>query len=214
MTCVRVRNGKKNTLEFYLKINSFYNCWRKMSVFFQNWQYNRFFHLLWNMSLWRAKIKNIYKQRFELLEQLFIIIPGSPSIATAWVGLRGFMAFKISNCEMRGNCKMSPDKRPQWQPLQKYSKRIGFDICGTVHHHLINKDDQRDAACSICLCYACGITLHVSGALCTNHQERIEIVHAESGRCFRCGVKQVVYKMIQGQGRNDSAVRPWHSIIS
>ena len=45
--------------------------------------------------------------------------------------------------------------------------RLIFYICGTVHHHLINKDDQRDAACGICLHYACGITLHVSGALCT-----------------------------------------------
>ena len=56
-----------------------------------------------------------------------------------------------------------------------------FDICGTVHRHLINKDHKRDAACSICLYYACGSTLHVSGALCTHHQECIETVHADSG---------------------------------
>ena len=28
-----------------------------------------------------------------------------------------------------------------------------FDICGTVHHHSINKNNQRDAACSIRLYY-------------------------------------------------------------
>ena len=56
-----------------------------------------------------------------------------------------------------------------------------FDICGTVHHHLIDKDNQRDAACSVCLYYACGITLHVSGAPCAHHQECIETVRADSG---------------------------------
>ena len=35
------------------------------------------------------------------------------------------------------------------QPLQHY-----FDICGTVHHHSINKNNQRDAACSSRLYYA------------------------------------------------------------
>ena len=29
-----------------------------------------------------------------------------------------------------------------------------FDICGTVHHHSFNKNNQRDAACSIRLYYA------------------------------------------------------------
>ena len=28
-----------------------------------------------------------------------------------------------------------------------------FDICGTVHHHSINKNNQRDAACSLRLYY-------------------------------------------------------------
>ena len=28
-----------------------------------------------------------------------------------------------------------------------------FDICGTVHHHSINKNNQRDVACSIRLYY-------------------------------------------------------------
>ena len=46
---------------------------------------------------------------------------------------------------------------------------------------LIYKDDQRDAACSICLYYVCGSTLHVSDALCTHHQECIETIHADSG---------------------------------
>ena len=41
--------------------------------------------------------------------------------------------------------------------------------------------EQRDATCSICLYYACGSTVHVSGALCTHHQECIETVHADSG---------------------------------
>ena len=58
-----------------------------------------------------------------------------------------------------------------------------------MHHHLIDKDDQRDAACSICLYYACGITLHVSGALCTHHQECIETVRADSGTIVRYGVR-------------------------
>ena len=56
-----------------------------------------------------------------------------------------------------------------------------IDICGTVHHHSINKNNQRDAACSIRLYYACGNTLHVSGALSTHHQECIGTVHADSG---------------------------------
>ena len=50
-----------------------------------------------------------------------------------------------------------------------------------IYPALIDKDNQRDAACSICLYYACGSTLHVSGALCTHHQECIETVHADSG---------------------------------
>ena len=58
---------------------------------------------------------------------------------------------------------------------------LTFDICGTVYHHLIDEDDQRDAARSICLYYDCGSTLHVSGALCTHHQECIETVRADSG---------------------------------
>ena len=29
-----------------------------------------------------------------------------------------------------------------------------FDICGTVHHHSINKNNQREAACIIRLYYA------------------------------------------------------------
>ena len=63
---------------------------------------------------------------------------------------------------------------------QRQSNYAVFYICGAVHHHLINKDDQRDAAGSICLYYACGITLHVSGAPCTHHQECIETVNADS----------------------------------
>ena len=55
---------------------------------------------------------------------------------------------------------------------------IKFDICGTVHHHLINKDDQRDAACSICTYYAWGITtcfgcsLHPSSGVYRNCTRR------------------------------------------
>ena len=45
----------------------------------------------------------------------------------------------------------------------------------------INKNDQRDAAWSICLYYACKSILHVSGALCTHHQECTETVHEDSG---------------------------------
>ena len=62
-----------------------------------------------------------------------------------------------------------------------YFIRETFDICGTVHHHSINKNDQHDAAWSIRLYYACNSTLRVSGALCTHHQECIESVHADSG---------------------------------
>ena len=46
---------------------------------------------------------------------------------------------------------------PECDPSNKKITFINLD--------LNNKDDQRDAACSICLYYACGITLHVSGAL-------------------------------------------------
>ena len=63
---------------------------------------------------------------------------------------------------------------------QKYCT-INLIFVGPWHQHLIDKDDQRVAACSICLYYARGITLHVSGALCTHHQECIETVHADSG---------------------------------
>ena len=34
---------------------------------------------------------------------------------------------------------------------KKYRKNL--DICGTVHHHSINKNNQRDAACSLFLYY-------------------------------------------------------------
>ena len=59
--------------------------------------------------------------------------------------------------------------------------RIIFFVAKAVRPLIVDKDDQRDAACCICLYYACGSTLHVSGALCTHHQECIETVHAESG---------------------------------
>ena len=38
-------------------------------------------------------------------------------------------------------------------------KIVFFYICRTVHHHSINKNDQRDAACSIRLYYACNSTI-------------------------------------------------------
>ena len=77
-----------------------------------------------------------------------------------------------------------------WEYLLTDKNTYIFDICRTVHHHSINKNDQRDAAWSIRLHYACNSTLHVSGALCTHHQECIETVHADSCTIvFRYGVR-------------------------
>ena len=54
----------------------------------------------------------------------------------------------------------------------------------------INKNDQRDAAWSIRLYYACNSTLHVSSTLCTHHQECMKTVHADSGTIvFRYGIR-------------------------
>ena len=55
----------------------------------------------------------------------------------------------------------------------------------------INKNDHRDATWSIRLYFACKSTLHVSGALCTHHQECMKTVHADSGTTivFRYGVR-------------------------
>ena len=38
-------------------------------------------------------------------------------------------------------------------PILICSIHVQLDICGTVHHHSINKNNQRDAACSLCLYY-------------------------------------------------------------
>ena len=80
----------------------------------------------------------------------------------------------------------------------------------------MNKNDQRDAAWSICLYYACNSTLHVSGVLCTNHQECIKAVHTDSGTIvFRYGVRSGRLGDNQEPGTNrPSAVRSWLLIIS
>jgi hypothetical protein len=44
----------------------------------------------------------------------------------------------------------------------------------------LNKNNQRDAACSLCLYFLLS-TLHVSGAFCTHHQEYLKTVHADFG---------------------------------
>ena len=82
-------------------------------------------------------------------------------------------------------------KRIRWaEPAARMDDVKHFDICGTVHHHSINKNHQRDAAWSIRHYYACNITLHVSGVLCTHRQECIKTVHADSGTIvFRYGVR-------------------------
>ena len=59
----------------------------------------------------------------------------------------------------------------------RFIKQLGdeFDICGIVHHHSINKNNQRDAACSIRLYYALwqhstcfGCSLHPSSGVYMN----------------------------------------------
>ena len=48
------------------------------------------------------------------------------------------------------------EKRARGKPRHIWKGNIKmdeFDICGTVHHHSINKNNQRDAACSIRLYY-------------------------------------------------------------
>ena len=38
-------------------------------------------------------------------------------------------------------------------PIMIIKRIYEIDICGTVHHHSINKNNQRDAVCSLCLYY-------------------------------------------------------------
>ena len=85
----------------------------------------------------------------------------------------------------------------------KNKENVQFDICGTVHHHSVDKNDQRDATWSIRLFYACNSTLHVSGALCTHHQECMKTVHADSGTIvFRYGVRSGGLEDNQESGTN------------
>ena len=83
------------------------------------------------------------------LSQAHNLKSGSDQIQNYW-----FKSFPDAHRPITINfysIKEEPEKVPDWP-------NTGIT--------LINKNNQPDAACSIRLYYACGSTLHVSGALC------------------------------------------------
>ena len=73
-----------------------------MLIFFRIETITAFPTALESVLVTESDTKYIYSSGANFVEPL-IIIPGAPSSATDWEGLRGFVAFKMPNCKMGGN---------------------------------------------------------------------------------------------------------------